>query len=52
MYEWVAGKIADWLFDVLVRHIEKKWRTRHRESTWLHLARRITERYDKDDYQI
>jgi hypothetical protein len=52
MYEWIAGKISDWLYDILVRHIEAKLRKKHRESNWLNLARRISKRYDKNDYNI
>lgn len=52
MYDWIAGKIADWLYDIIVRHIEQKWKRRHKTSTWLHLARRISERYDDHDFEI
>lgn len=51
-YDWLASKIADWLYDILIHHIERKFKRRHKESTWLHLARRISERYKDDDYNI
>ena len=52
MYEWLASKIADWLYEIITRHIERIWKTRHRQSTWLHLARRISKRYEDSDYDI
>ena len=52
MYEWLASKMADWLYEIIVHHIERKWKKRHRESNWLNLARRIAERYRDDDYHI
>lgn len=52
MYEWLTGKIAEWLYNILVRHIEKVWQRRHRKSTWLGLAQRISKRYEDNDYEI